>query len=356
MSIKSRLGLGLAICLTLVLFSPADARAKKKKKDKAAAADPYAELVWPPPPNEPRLKLESVISGRADVEAGGSGWKKILIGASPQNPYDQLGKPMAVAFDPEGRVLVTDWETHALHRFDLENDVMDVLGTQSRVILKEPMGLDVAADGTIYVADATEAHVVAFDPEGRVVAVFGGKEELINPTDAALSPDGKKLYVADSQAHEIVVFDAEGGELLTRFGRRGTGEGEFHFPSALTFGPQGDLFVVDQLNSRIQVLTADGAYVDELGSLGVGFGNLVRPKDVAVDEVGFIYVTDFAFNNFQLFDVDFTLLTFVGEGGGDPGRFQGVSGIDVQGERIAVVDQLGHRLQIFRFLVPKSAE
>jgi hypothetical protein len=77
---------------------------------------------------------------------------------------------------------------------------------------------------------------------------------------------------------------------------------------------------------------------------------------VAVDEVGFIYVTDFAFNNFQLFDVDFTLLTFVGEGGIGPGRFQGISGIDVQGDRIAVVDQLGHRLQIFRFLAPKTAQ
>jgi DNA-binding beta-propeller fold protein YncE len=233
---------------------------------------------------------------------------------------------------------------------------MDILGTQSRVLLKEPMGVDVAPDGTIYVADTTEAHVVAFDEEGKVVAVFGGKEELVNPTDASLSPDGKKLYVADSQAHEIVVFDAANGKLSTRFGKRGTGEGEFHFPSALAFGPEGNLFVVDQLNARVQVLTPDGEYVDQLGNLGVGFGNLVRPKDVAVDEVGFIYVTDFAFNNFQLFDLDFTLLTFVGQGGSGPGDFHGISGIAVQGDRIAVVDQLGHRLQLFRFVVPKTAE
>jgi DNA-binding beta-propeller fold protein YncE len=354
-SIKSTLAFGLAICLILVLPSPAGAKGKKKR-DKTAKTDPYAEFLWPPPPDEPRIKLEAVISGRADVEGGVSGLKKILIGASPQSPYDELGKPMAVAFDPDGRVLVTDWQTHAIIRFDLDNNVMDILGTKSRVTLKEPIGLDVGPDGTIFVADAGQAHVVAFDPSGGVRSVFGREGDLQNPTDAALSPDGRKLYVADSKSHEIVVFDAESGKLLSRFGGSGSDPGKFAFPTSLTFGPDGDLFVVDQLNSRVQVLTADGDYVDELGSLGVGFGNLVRPKDVAVDEVGFIYITDFAFNNFQLFDVDFTLLTFVGDGGTGPGRFQGASGIAVQGDRIAVVDQLGHRLQIFRFLVPKTAE
>ena len=91
-----------------------------------------------------------------------------------------------------------------------------------------------------------------------------------------------------------------------------------------------------------------------MGSLGVGYGNFVRPKDVAVDEVGFIYVTDFAFNNFQLFDADFSLLTFVGQGGVTPGLFLGPSGIAVRGKEIAVVDQLGHRLQVFRFLMDKD--
>ena len=98
-----------------------------------------------------------------------------------------------------------------------------------------------------------------------------------------------------------------------------------------------------------------GDYLDQFGSRGIGFGNFVRPKDIAVDEVGFVYVTDNAFNNFQLFDFDFTLLTFVGAGGRGPGQFQGASGIAVQGNQIAVVDLLGARLQLFRFVVPKES-
>ena len=66
MSIKTIFACGLAISLILVI--PASAGAKsKKKKDKTAKTDPYAELVWPPPPDEPRIKLETVVSSRADV-------------------------------------------------------------------------------------------------------------------------------------------------------------------------------------------------------------------------------------------------------------------------------------------------
>ena len=228
--------------------------------------------------------------------------------------------------------------------------------TKGAVRLRTPLGLDLGPGDLAYVADVGIRKVVAIDAEGKVRSVYGRAGELENPTDAALSPDGSRLYVTDSKAHKIVVFDLAKAEVTGAFGSRGKGEGEFNFPSALAFGPEGDLFVVDQMNARVQVLTPEGEYLDHLGALGVTFGNFVRPKDVVVDEVGFIYVTDNAFNNLQLFDADFSLLTFVGEGGTQPGRFHGVSGIAVRGDRFAVVDQLGRRLQIFRFLNPKTAE
>jgi DNA-binding beta-propeller fold protein YncE len=355
MSWKTITGLLVLTLLIGALADPAIAKKKKKKKGKESQQDPYASYVWPPLPDEPRIKLEAILTGRSSVEAK-SRFKRMLLGASPRSRYDRLRKPFAVAFDPQGRILVTDWETRALIRFDRVEGRMDVLGTRSSVRLRRPMGLDVTADGIIFVADAELRKVVAFDSEGKVKAVYGGAGELVNPTDAAVSPDGSRVYVADSKAHQIAIFEAEGGGLLRSFGGRGVRGGEFAFPTSLTFGPEGNLFVVDQLNSRVQMLDPDGEYLDHFGDLGVGFGNFVRPKDVAVDDVGFIYVTDNAFNNIQLFDIDFALLTFIGVGGTGPGQFDGISGVAVRGDSFAVVEQLGHRVQIFRFIVPRSAD
>lgn len=347
MTIPARRVLAAAAALTCAGLLGACATARPKIH--------YEEYVWPPPPDTPRIQLKDVVLGRADALAK-SGLQRALLGASPAGPYDWLKKPFAVAYDAQGRLLVTDPPLGALFRFDRAARKADVLGTTGAVALKTPLGLDVGKDGRIYVADVGVRKVVAFDPSGKVAAVYGREGELENPTDAAVSPDGKSLYVADSKAQKIVVFDLATARVLRSFGSRGTGEGAFNFPSAVAFDSAGDLLVVDQLNARVQILTEQGRFVDQFGGRGVGFASFVRPKDVAVDEAGFVYVTDAAFGNVQIFDPDLRLLTFVGSNGDNPGQFQIASGVAVHGEEFAVIDQLGHRVQVFRYLVPKNAD
>jgi DNA-binding beta-propeller fold protein YncE len=351
----SRISLVVLILFSLSVLATGEdlAGKKKKKKRDAERDDPYAEYVWPPPPDKARIKLDAVIAGRADVEARSKFWRN-LVATADQTSYDHLKKPYAVAIDSKRRVYVTDSGNSALVRFDRENRVMDVFGTTGPHTLKLPLGLHIGPDGTIFVADAEARRVVGYNDEGETVAAFGGHDALINPADSVLSPDGKRLYVADSKAHQIVVFDRESADEVDRFGERGVEAGEFNFPTSLAIGPEGQLFVVDQLNCRIQVFEPDGEYLDEFGERGTTTGSFARPKDIAVDEVGFIYVTDALFNNVQLFDADFSLLTFVGQGGREPGQFFAASGIAVLGDDLAVVDQVGARLQLFRYIVPKD--
>jgi sugar lactone lactonase YvrE len=329
--------------------------ASSGRPDRGRAADSFEGIVWPPPPDEPRIKLEAVLLGRLDVEAR-SRFRRRLATSVPQTPYDWLRKPYAVAFDADGRILVTDSGSSALLRFDRSGRRMDVFGVRSSVRLELPLGLAVGPDGVIYVADAGVGAVIAFDSEGDIRALYGQHGELTNPTDAAISPDGARLYVTDSRGHRIVVFDLDTRRSVHSFGARGSGPGEFSFPTSLDFGPTGELFVVDQLNARVQILDPEGGFLEEFGGRGIDFGRLVRPKDVVVDETGLVYVVDNAFNNIQLFDSDLALLTFVGQAGVEPGQFLGASGIAVHGEEFAVVDQLGHRLQVFQFLRPKTAD
>ena len=321
----------------------------------ATARINYAEYVWPPPPDEARIRLDDIIWGRGDVQAK-SGLQKALLGAAPQNPYQWFKRPFGVDFDAKGRILVTDSGLGCLFRFDRATRQADVFGTKGAVALRTPMGLGVGPDDTIYVADIGLKKVVALDSEGKIRAVYGKEGELENPTDAAVSADGARLYVADSKAHRIVVFDVKTAQTVKTFGKRGEGEGEFAFPTALAVARDGNVLVVDQINTRIQVFTPEGDFVQILGAQGVGFGNFVRPKDVAVDEAGLIYATDAAFSNVQIFNEDFELLTFVGSGGPNPGQFQGAAGVAARGDRFAVVDQLGNRVQVFRFVGPKTSD
>lgn len=323
-------------------------------KQATPEADPYARYVWPPPPDEAKIRLVTILSGRADVEAE-SKWKRALIGASPHAVFDFLRKPFAAVFDAQGRLWVSDPGLHALVRFDRQNRRYDVFGTTGSLRLKTPLGLGLGPDGTVYVADADLKRVLAYGPEGELKTAYGKPGELENPTDAAVSPDGKKLYVTDSKAHRVVIFEAATGRVVGSFGERGSGEGQFSFPSALCFDAEGHLFVVDQINARVQVFDSDGTFLQVIGGLGVGFGNFVRPKDVAVDNQGRLYVSDAAFNNVQIFDRELRLLTFVGETGEQPGQFRIASGIAVRPGEFAVVDQLGRRVQLFRYL-PTTGE
>ncbi len=340
------LAAGTAACTTVPKAEPIQAKSHE---------DRYAEYVWPPPPDQPRIQLVDILHSRLDVEPR-SGFEKALIGSSPHSPWDFLKKPFGAAIDDQNRILVTDPGISALLRFDRSGRKMDIIGVKGAVRLKIPLGVSIGPEGTIYVADPGLLKVVAFSPEGKLVKAYGHQGELVNPTDAEVSPDGKRLYVTDSKAHKVVVFNVANGEIVMSFGSRGTGPGQFNYPSALCFSPEGDLFVVDQMNSRVQVFTADGEVLETFGALGVGFGNFVRPKDVAINADGLVFVTDAAFGNVQIFDADLRLLTFVGENGSGPGRFQLPGGVAVHGDRFAVVDQLNKRVQLFRFIESQGGE
>jgi sugar lactone lactonase YvrE len=105
------------------------------------------------------------------------------------------------------------------------------------------------------------------------------------------------------------------------------------------------------MNSRIQIFTADGAYQGEVGELGDSPGQFGRPKGIAVDSEGRIYVVDAAFDNLQIFDKDQHLLLPVGEAGSGPGEFWLANGIAVtRNGEILVADSYNRRVQEFKYI------
>lgn len=120
---------------------------------------------------------------------------------------------------------------------------------------------------------------------------------------------GGTLYVIDSLQDHIRVFNRD-GEPVATWGERGNGPGQFRFSSEdglyywgdLAFGPDGNLYVVDSFNARIQVLGPDGAFLWTWGEPGKDEGQFDTPSGIAVDSAGRVYVTEFGNTRLQIFD------------------------------------------------------
>ncbi len=151
------------------------------------------------------------------------------------------------------------------------------------------------------------AAVVAFNDQGK--RLFQITNKLERP--AGLVVAGERLLVVDSQRHCVVACDLN-ARYLSEFGRRGSGPGEFNFPTHLAADPNGDLYVTDSMNSRVTRLDHAGQFKNQIGGIGDGPGHFRRPKGVAVDTFGHVYVIDALFDNLQIFDRDGQFLLALG--------------------------------------------
>ena len=111
------------------------------------------------------------------------------------------------------------------------------------------------------------------------------------------------------------------------------------------------------MNFRVQAFDADGNFLRSIGRLGDTPGSMARPKGIAVDSEGHLYVVDAAFNNVQIFDDEGRLLLAFGAFGNGPGQLWMPTGLWIdQRDRIFVADRYNNRLQVFDYLpVPASS-
>ena len=128
------------------------------------------------------------------------------------------------------------------------------------------------------------------------------------------------------------MYDADSLKLLRRIGTGGknhflTTPGDFGAPQGVAVDGDGNVYVTDTLNNRVEIFDADGNFVSEFGKHGDGPGYLARPKGIAVDGDGHIWVADQMEDRLQVFNREGQLLTYVGTGHGElPGQFKALDG------------------------------
>lgn len=158
------------------------------------------------------------------------------------------------------------------------------------------------APNAVYVADFLADRVVKLSPEGEVLDRWGrsgtGPGEFDAPAGLALDGWGN-LYVSDFYNHRIQKFDST-GRFVAEWGGKGRTSGRFRFPAGIAVSDRGEVYVADAFNHRVQVFTAEGEYLRQWGGIGFGLGGswpgwFLLAKEIALDASGDVYVVD-AFN------------------------------------------------------------
>jgi DNA-binding beta-propeller fold protein YncE len=259
----------------------------------------------------------------------------------------------AAAFDRTGHLIVLTRSMEAFYEFDANGMFVRSFGGN---MFTRAHGIKVDAQGNIWATDVGAHLVHKVDRTGKVLLTLGtkgeagewneaaGSRKLNQPTDIAIAANGD-VFV--SQGHtpgpngdaRVLKFDKD-GKYLAQWGGKGNEPGKFQVAHGLAIDPQGNLWVADRENQRIQVFTPAGAFVREMKFNGV-------PCSVAVGPQGAFMVNGYAAQIVQM-DLTGKVLAVMGKSGKGPGEFGEAHVIAVSPKNeIFVADSVNATLQKF---------
>lgn len=259
--------------------------------------------------------------------------KLFEIKGTPAYPLDQ---PSDIVVSRKGTIYAVDGPNSKISAYDQDGKFLFSFGNKGSRggEFEAPIGIGISSSDDLYVADRGNQMVHIFDSNGR----FKGKIDLsshdIVPIDVAVDSSNKLLYITDNKGHRVVVFSYT-GKLVYEWGQRGEQDRDFRYPATIWLR-KDRVYIADSLNSRAVVYKTNGQFMRQIGSWGVLPGEFFRPKGVAVDDDGKIYISDSFIDVIEVFSEEGRFLYVLGEGRKDIRRFTAPGGIFIKGKRLYV--------------------
>jgi hypothetical protein len=205
-----------------------------------------------------------------------------------------------VAVDSKDRVYVFNRGEHPVIVFDKEGKFLKAWGEG---VFKSAHGIFIDKDDTVYLTDDHDHTVRIFDTDGNMKMMLGKSGIAAetgyridaspvlfsaNPfnrvTNVAKSPNGD-LYISDGYGNARVHRFSPDGKLITSWGHPGRGPGEFILPHAIAVDSGGRVYVADRENSRVQIFSANGVFLNIWDWVN-------RPNDIFIDDQDFIHIAE----------------------------------------------------------------
>ena len=272
----------------------------------------------------------------------------------PQPPAPGgFNNPRGVATDSQGNIFVTDTYNQRIEKFAPDGTFLLQWGTRGRSddAFNYPrlIAIDRRNDDVI-VTDTDNDRIKRFTNAGVPIWDVGGAGihlgEFKNPHGVTVGLDGT-IYVADSNNSRIVVMNAD-GTVRAAWGVKGGADGQFKFPRGIGYDPvDGTLWITDSSRNVLQHFTSTGTFINRIGSGGHNDNQWWGPFDVEAD-AHFVYVADTAANKVKVWTKGGTFVTAFGGYGKTLGKMRSPEGLDIDmNGHLLVAEEVGERIQEF---------
>lgn len=175
----------------------------------------------------------------------------------------EFNRPVDIAIDQENYIYITDYFNHRVQKFTLDGKYLEQWGHYGSGPgeFYQPTGITIDKDGYVYVCDEINSRIQKFTRDGDYITQWGINVDTYEGSPMGIAANSQGILYVTTQ--RSVMSFTNTGVFVERWGSRGTGSGEFQWPTAVAKDSEGYVYVADEQNGKITKFDSYGNYIGD---------------------------------------------------------------------------------------------